>query len=75
MFSTKDQENDESSDNCAELYQSGWWHNACHCANPNGLYLAGNNSVYAVGIVYQPSTGYYYSMKSIKLMVRRISID
>lgn len=72
-FTTKDQDNDESSKNCAKEFQSGWWHNACHCANPNGLYLAGNNSVYAVGIVYIPWMGHYYSLKSTQLMVRKIS--
>uniref|UniRef100_K1Q9A0 Ficolin-1 n=1 Tax=Magallana gigas TaxID=29159 RepID=K1Q9A0_MAGGI len=73
MFSTKDQDNDAWPRNCAEEFQSGWWHNACHCANPNGVYLAGNTSIYAVGIVYQPWRGYYYSLKSTQLMVRRIS--
>lgn len=73
MFSTKDQDNDKWSDNCAEVYQSGWWHNECHCANPNGVYLAGNNSISAVGIVYEPRRGDFYSLKSTHLMVRRIS--
>lgn len=72
MFSTKNQDNDESWANCAEVYQSGWWHNACNCANPNGVYLSGNNSIYAVGIVYQPWMGHYY-LKSTQLMVRKIS--
>lgn len=50
MFSTKDQDNDVWPDNCAEVFQSGWRDNECHCANPNGVYLAGINSTYAVGI-------------------------
>uniref|UniRef100_A0A8W8LQ20 Fibrinogen C-terminal domain-containing protein n=1 Tax=Magallana gigas TaxID=29159 RepID=A0A8W8LQ20_MAGGI len=69
MFTTKDQDNDKwLLGNCAEEYQSGWWHNRCHCANPNGVYLAGNTSIFAVGIVYQPWRGYYYSLKSTQLM-------
>lgn len=74
MFTTKDQDNDKLlQGNCAELYPSGWWHNRCHCANPNGVYLAGNTSIFAVGIVYEPWRGQYYSLKSTRLMVRRIS--
>lgn len=72
MFSTKDQDHDVWPDNCAEVYQSGWWHNECHCANPNGVYLAGSNSKQAVGITYEPWRSNYYSLKSTQLMVRRI---
>lgn len=74
MFSTKDQDHDEWSNNCAEVYQSGWWHNECHCANPNGVYLAGINSKQAVGITYEPwrRNSYSNSLKSTQLMVRRI---
>lgn len=74
MFTTNDQDNDKwLQGNCAEVYLSGWWHNACHCANPNGVYLAENTPIFAVGIVYEPWRGQYYSLKSTQLMVRRIS--
>ncbi|XP_062600622.1 ficolin-2-like [Saccostrea cucullata] len=71
-FSTKDQDNDPYGDNCATLYKSGWWHNKCHCSNPNGLYLAGDTGLFAEGITYNPWLTHYYSLKTIKLMVRRI---
>ena len=70
-FSTKDQDNDASDVQCANTYFSGWWHNSCHCANPNGLYLAGPNSRYGRGMTYSPWHTQYYSLKSTKLMVRR----
>ncbi|XP_062574227.1 ficolin-1-like [Saccostrea cucullata] len=70
-FSTKDQDNDLYSLNCAIKFKSGWWHNACHCSNPNGLYLAGNTTIFAEGVVYAPWRTYYYSLKSMRLMVKR----
>ncbi|XP_048751641.2 ficolin-2-like [Ostrea edulis] len=71
-FTTKDQDNDAYPENCAVKYPSGWWHNSCHCANPNGLYLAGETAVYAEGIMYKPWLTEYYSLKTIQLMVRRV---
>lgn len=43
MFSTKYQDNDIDNRTCAVIYPSGWWYRHCHCANPNGKYLAGHN--------------------------------
>ncbi|XP_048749148.2 ficolin-2-like [Ostrea edulis] len=71
-FTTKDQDNDANSGNCAVQFQSGWWHNSCHCSNPNGLYLAGETSIFADGITYDPWLTQYYSLKTIQLMVRRV---
>ncbi|XP_048769808.2 ficolin-1-like [Ostrea edulis] len=72
-FTTKDQDNDvKSGNNCAAQNQSGWWHRMCHCANPNGLYLAGKTPVYARGITYSPWRTQYYSLKTTQIMVRRV---
>jgi len=34
-FTTSDNDNDQSSGNCAKLTGSGWWHNQCWHINPN----------------------------------------
>eukprot|EP00105_Crassostrea_gigas_P046196 XP_019930344.1 PREDICTED: ficolin-1-like [Crassostrea gigas] len=46
MFTTRDQDNDMLAENCADLSASGWWHNNCVCANPNGLYLSGETALH-----------------------------
>lgn len=62
-FSTKDQDNDAFDGHCAVAYNSGWWHNNCHCANPNGLF--------GQGMTYRHWHTQTYFLKSTKLMVRR----
>ena len=37
-FSTKDKDNDAYSGDCANMMTGGWWFNACHGSNLNGLY-------------------------------------
>ena len=41
-FSTKDNDNDQHSGNCANDYKAGWWYGACYNANINGLYAVDN---------------------------------
>ena len=41
-FSTRDQDNDSGSENCADRKAGGWWHKACARAFLNGQY--GNNN-------------------------------
>jgi ficolin len=71
-FSTWDQDNDNSATvSCALSYKGGWWYNKCHASNPNGLYLAGQNAEHARGITCADWKGQGYSLKEIKIMVRR----
>ena len=37
-FSTKDQDNDRWSSNCAERHQGGWWYNSCSYVYLNSLF-------------------------------------
>ena len=37
-FSTRDRDNDQWRDHCANEFKAGWWFNACTTANLNGLY-------------------------------------
>ncbi|XP_057578937.1 ficolin-1-like [Hippopotamus amphibius kiboko] len=70
FFSTKDQDNDQSSSNCAVQYQGAWWYNSCHSSNLNGRYLGGLHKSYANGINWRSWRGYNYSYKASEMKVR-----
>ncbi|KAM6183351.1 ficolin-1-like [Erethizon dorsatum] len=69
-FSTKDQDNDQSSTNCAERYSGAWWYGQCHVSNLNGLYLRGPHQSYANGINWQSGKGHRYSYKISEMKLR-----
>lgn len=70
-FTTKDRDNDIYNDNCAIGYQSGWWYYNCHSSNLNGLYLHGNHSSYADGIMWYRCWGAHYSLQAVVMKIRR----
>lgn len=52
-FSTFDQDNDRnSSTNCANLYKSGWWFFNCNYGNLNGQYSSGTHFSPYAGITW-----------------------
>ena len=57
--------------NCAQRYKGGWWYKSCHSSNLNGPYLPGNHTSYADGIDWIPCWGFYYSVRSSVMKVRR----
>ncbi|XP_069922786.1 ficolin-2-like isoform X2 [Oryctolagus cuniculus] len=69
-FSTKDQDNDQSSSNCAKQYQGAWWYKECHVSNLNGRYLGGSHDSFANGINWRSGKGYNYSYRVSEMKVR-----
>ncbi|KAK2496629.1 hypothetical protein MC885_008232 [Smutsia gigantea] len=70
FFSTRDQDNDLSSSNCAQRFQGAWWYSECHISNLNGLYLRGPHESYANGINWKSWRGYNYSYRVSEMKVR-----
>ena len=71
-FTTYDQDNDgDSSDNCAIVYKGGSWYGACHRSNLNGLYLYGQASQpFAEGMVWYTFRGHEFSLKKSEMKLR-----
>ena len=67
-FSTKDQDNDAWSDNCAVRYKGAWWFHHCHVANLNGLY---GSTALAEGINWNTWKGFQLSMAYTAIMVKK----
>ncbi len=57
--------------NCAMRFSSGWWFTNCHNTNPNGLNLYGVHNKDQQGIVDRFSRGFFYSMKTAEMKVRK----
>ena len=70
-FSTFDKDHDASISSCAQLFKAGWWYASCHNSNLNGLYLNGSHSSHADGIEWRTWHGYYYSLKTAAMMIKK----
>ena len=71
-FSTKDKDNDQSSENCAARFKGAWWYTACHQSNLNGRYHHGQHSSYADGVNWLSWKGYNYSAKRAEMKIRPV---
>ena len=49
-FSTRDQDNDIWSSNCAQTHKGAWWYYSCYSSNLNGLYR--NRTYLSDGVVW-----------------------
>ena len=66
-FTTKDNDNDQSSGNCANYFKGAWWYGSCHDANICGLYGVDN----ATGIIWDRWKGDYHSLPFTEMKIRR----
>ncbi|XP_067433450.1 microfibril-associated glycoprotein 4-like [Thunnus thynnus] len=72
-FSTFDNDQDSSSNNCAKLYLGAFWYKNCHAANPNGVYRWGEDeTIYAIGVVWKNWKDFNYSLKAISMKIRPV---
>lgn len=62
------------SGNCANFHKGGWWYNACGQTNLNGVWYSGGvyRSRFQDGIFWADYGGGFYSMKSVRMMIRPI---
>lgn len=71
-FTTKDQDNDTWSSNCAVNYKGAWWYTSCHASNLNGVYRHGKHSSYADGVSWYSWKGHHYSAKRAEMKIRPV---
>lgn len=71
-FSTYDRDLDSSSGNCAVGGRGGWWYNACYNALLTGVYYKHPSNVPKFqGVTWFSWKGFYYSLKSATMMLRK----
>ena len=66
-FSTKDNDNDNYSENCAVIRFAAWWYNVCQHSNLNAHY--GDDRL-AKGVNWYYWKGYEYSLNFTEMKVR-----
>ncbi|XP_053674094.1 ficolin-1-like [Anopheles nili] len=71
-FTTTDRDNDLYPVNCAVQFTGAWWYSRCHDSNLNGQYLNGSTLQYGKGMTWELFRGDAYSLKSSRMMIRRL---
>ncbi|XP_054994847.1 angiopoietin-related protein 7 [Sorex araneus] len=70
-FSTKDKDNDNCLDPCAQLRRGGYWYNCCTDSNLNGVYYGlGEHTAHLDGISWYGWHGASYSLKRVEMKIR-----
>ena len=72
QFSTRDEDNDNSTINCAEELGGGWWFSDCGQANLNGNHVAENIHPGTGGIRWETlEPGNLSKLSATKMMIKR----
>ncbi|MCL4162071.1 UNVERIFIED_CONTAM: hypothetical protein GTU68_051934 [Idotea baltica] len=69
-FSTKDQDNDTWSKNCAEMFKGAWWYEACQDSNLNGHQCERYESSQGECIYWKDFRHFNYSLKETSMSIR-----
>ncbi|KAF8773142.1 Techylectin-5A like protein [Argiope bruennichi] len=69
-FSTKDQDNDNSTESCALKYKGGWWYGKCHQSNLNGIYRRGVFEGAADGVSWYTFKGQNEALDTTEMKIR-----
>ncbi|XP_067296752.1 microfibril-associated glycoprotein 4-like [Pseudorasbora parva] len=74
-FTTFDKDQDTDVKNCAKQYLGAFWYNGCYHANPNGVYLWGEDpTIFAIGNVwFHWKNNIAVGMKSIRMKIKRVA--
>ncbi|XP_076829070.1 angiopoietin-related protein 1b [Brachyhypopomus gauderio] len=74
QFTTLDRDKDAFSGNCAHFHKGGWWYNACGQTNLNGVWYSGGvyRSKFQDGVFWADYGGGFYSMKSVRMLIKPI---
>ncbi|XP_029954688.1 microfibril-associated glycoprotein 4-like [Salarias fasciatus] len=72
-FSTFDNDQDNSTTNCAQRFLGAHWYNACYDSNPTGIYQWGHViDRFSNGMIWSQWKGLEYSVKGIIMMFRSL---
>ncbi|KAK9981818.1 hypothetical protein ABG768_001342 [Culter alburnus] len=73
-FTTFDKDQDLREGNCAKVCLGAFWYNTCYQANPNGVYLWGEDATHdAIGVVwYTWKYKVSVSVKSISMKIKSV---
>ncbi|XP_071795597.1 uncharacterized protein [Asterias amurensis] len=74
-FTTKDQDNDEHSNNCAKKGNGAWWFTGCLTSHLNGQYYQDGDLLKFQGIQWKSWKGTEYSLKKCSMKLRQVYCD